>query len=469
MLPAVRAPGGFALPSDHQLLVFWLELLLLVSVARGLGALMSRIKQPAVVGELAAGLVLGPSVLGAIAPELQAWLFPTDDPLQRSLLGGLGWIGVFLLLVLTGLETELALIRRLGRGVGFVAMGSLLLPLLAGIDLGFYLPEAFVGESAPRLVFALFMGTALAISALPVIAKILSDLDLMRRNVAQALLAAAMLDDIVGWILLGTVAGLARSGSLEAGRLLFTIRGLLAFLVAAFTLGQRAVDALLRAVRLRRAGVASSLTAVLLIALASGALTHAIGLEGVFGAFVAGIVIGRSRFHDDEVFAHLEGVTRAFFAPLFFANAGLRVDLSLLAEPEVLHWGLLVLVAASRTKFVGAYLGSRLAGLAVREGIALAVGLNARGAVEIIVATVGLSLGVLNPRSYAIVVLLAMVTSMMAPLLLRWALSGWAGSEEERARLERERVLGGNVLVRATRVLLPSHGGPNSVLAARIV
>lgn len=469
ILSTALRSGGSALPSDHQLLVFWLELLALVAVARGLGALMARIGQPAVVGELAAGLLLGPSVLGAVAPGLQAWLFPPDDALQRSLLASLGWIGAFLLLLLTGLETELGLIRRLGRGVGFVAVGSLLVPLLAGVNLGFALPETFVGEGSPRLVFALFMGTALAISALPVIAKILSDLDLMRRNVAQALLAAAMLDDIVGWILLGAVAGLARSGSLEAGRLLFTVAGLLVFLALAFTLGQRTVDAVLRAVRLRRGGVASSLTSVLLIALSSGALTHAIGLEAVFGAFVAGIVIGRSRFHDEEVFAHLEGLTRAFFAPLFFASAGLRVDLGLLADPVVLRWGLVVLVAASLTKFVGAYLGSRLAGLAVREGMALAVGLNARGAVEIIVATVGLSLGVLNARSYTVVVLLAMVTSMMAPLLLRWALEGWAGSEEERARLERERVLGGNVLVRATRVLLPSHGGPNSVLAARIV
>jgi len=469
MLWRASRSGGSALPNDHQLLVFWLELLALVAVARGLGALMSRIGQPAVVGELAAGLLLGPSVLGAIAPGLQTWLFPTDDPLQRSLLAGLGWVGVFLLLVLTGLETELGLIRRLGRGVAYVAIGSLLVPLLGGINLGFALPESFVGEGAQRLVFALFMGTALAISALPVIAKILADLDLMRRNVAQALLAAAMLDDIVGWILLGTVAGLARSGSLDAGRLLVTVGGLTAFLGLAFTLGQRLVDATLRAVRVRRGGVATSLTAVLLIALAAGALTHSIGLEAVFGAFIAGIAIGRSRFHDSEVFAHLEGITRAFFAPLFFASAGLRVDLRLLADPEVLRWGLIVLAAASLTKFAGAYVGSRLSGLASREGIALAVGLNARGAVEIIVATVGLSLGVLNARSYTVVVLLAMVTSMMAPGLLRWALAGWAGSDEERERLERERVLGGNVLVRATRVLLPSHGGPNSVLAARIV
>ena len=208
---------------------------------------------------------------------------------------------------------------------------------------------------------------------------------------------------------------------------------------------------------------------ILLVALGAGGLTHSLGLEAVFGAFIAGIVLGRSRFHDADVFPHLDGLTRSFFAPLFFATAGLRVDLGLLRDPEVLQWGLVVVLVASASKAGGAYLGSRFAGLPQREGLALGVGLNARGAIEIVVATVGLSLGVLNPRSYALVVLMAMVTSMMAPPLLRAVLRNWHGDEEEQARLERERQLGGNVLVRASRVLLPSHGGPNSVLAARLV
>ena len=238
------------MPSEHQLLVFWCQLLALVFAARALGALMRRYGQPAVVGELAAGLLLGPSVLGKLAPGIQLWLFP-PDPVQRSLLGGLAWIGVFLLLVLTGLETDLALIRRLGSATARVAMGSLLLPVAAGIALGLALPEVFVGDAVSRNVFALFMGTALSLSALPVIAKILSDLDLMRRNVAQALIAAAMVDDVAGWILLGIVAGLAQSGAVDVSRLMLTIGGLVVFFVLAFSVGQRAVDALLRALRVR--------------------------------------------------------------------------------------------------------------------------------------------------------------------------------------------------------------------------
>lgn len=454
--------------SEHQLLLFWLQLLALLLTARALGGMLRAIGQPAVIGELAAGLLLGPSVFGHVAPPLHDWLFP-NDPLQHALLSGPAWIGVFLLLILTGLETDPALIRKLGRATGRVAIGSLVIPVLAGLALGLALPDSFVGGATERLVFALFMATALSISALPVIAKILSDLDLMRRNVAQVLLAAAMANDLVGWVLLGMVAGLAKSGTLDAARLAVTIAGLAVFLGLAFTVGQRAVDALLRTVRVRRWGAPGSLTAVLLVALASGATTHALGLEAVFGAFIAGIVLGRSHFHDTDVFDQIDGVTRSFFAPLFFATAGLRVDLGLLRDPTVLGWGVIVVAVASASKGVGAYLGARLAGLPVREGLALGAGLNARGAVEIVVATVGLSLGVLNPSSYALVVLLAVTTSMMAPPLLRAVLRGWTGSEEEQARLARERQLGGNLLVRDSRVLLPSHGGPNSVLAARLV
>ena len=454
--------------SEHQLLLFWVQLLALLLTARALGGMLRAIGQPAVIGELAAGLLLGPSVFGHLAPGLHDWLFP-NDPLQRALLAGPAWIGVFLLLIVTGIETDLALIRSLGRATARVAIGSLVVPVIAGVGLGMALPGVFVGGSTERVVFALFMGTALGISALPVIAKILSDLDLMRRNVAQVLIAAAMANDTAGWILLGIVASLARSGSLDAAQLAITVAGLVLFLSLAFTVGQRSVDALLRFVMVRGWGAPAHLTSVLLISLAAGATTHALGLEAVFGAFIAGVVLGRSRFHDTDVFEPIDAITRSFFAPLFFATAGLRVDLSLLNDPEVLGWGAVVLVVASASKAGGAYLGARLAALPWREGLALGIGLNARGAVEIVVATVGLSLGVLNPASYALVVLLAVVTSMMAPPLLRLVLRGWHGSMEEQARLARERQLGGNLLVRESRVLLPSHGGPNSVLAARLI
>lgn len=454
--------------SHEQLLLFWLQLAALVATARALGGLLRRIGQPAVVGELAAGLVLGPSVFGQLAPAARAWLFPAD-PVQQGLLSAVGWVGALLLLIVTGYETDLRLIRRLGTATARVALASLVIPLLVGMGVGYGMPETFLGPTAQRSVFVLFMGVALGISALPVIAKVLSDLDLMRRNVAQMIVAAAMANDMAGWVLLGVVSGLAQSGHVDVEGLVLTVVGLGAFLLFAFGPGQHLVDALLRGVRMRRSGALGAGSMMVLVGLVAGAVTHAIGLEAVFGAFIAGILLGRSRYQEQEAFSAIHTITTAFLAPLFFAAAGLHVDLALLAEPDVWRWGLVVLAAASGSKFVGAWLGAWAGGLPVRERLALGAGLNARGAVEIVVATVGLTLGVLSAASYTVVVLMAMATSMMAPPLLRWALSGWKGSREERERLERERVLGANVLLRPLPILLPSHGGPNSVLAARLL
>ena len=444
--------------TEHQLLVLWVQLLVLVLAARGLGGLLRRLGQPSVIGELAAGVLLGPSVLGRLAPGVWEWLFPAD-PVHAALMNGIAWLGVFFLLVLAGFETDLGLVRRLGRAAFWVSCGSLLLPLLAGLATGFVLPEAFLGRAANRTTFAAFMATALAISSLPVVAKVLTELNLMRRNFAQLTLAAGMANDVVGWVLLGVIARLAQSGDVEFADVAVSLGGLVVLVVFAFTWGQRLIDAQLRWVRQRHGGQTGTLTVIVLAALAGAAATQAVGLEGVLGAFIVGIVLGRSKFQESEAFATLEAVTLSFFAPFFFARAGLRVDLTLLADPAVLFWSGVVLAAASASKICGAYAGARLAGLESREGLALGAGLNARGAVEIVVASVGLSIGVLSISSYTAVVLMAIATSMMVPVLLRLVLHGWEGSAEERERLERERALDRNVLVRPMRVLLPTRGG----------
>jgi Kef-type K+ transport system membrane component KefB len=454
--------------SEHQVLVFWSQLLVILAVAHALMGLLRRLDQPPVIGALLAGFLLSGSALGALWPEGWSWLFP-PDPRQEGLLVGISWIGVALLLIVTGLETDVALVRRLGRAAACVSIGALALPLATGLTLGLVLPEAFLASEGSRGLFSLFLATALSISALPVIAKILSELDLMRRNVGQVTLAAASVGDLVGWVLLGTVSGVAHAGSFAWGDLALRLASVGIFLLVAFTAGQRVVDAALRLSRARGAGATGALGVAVLAAVGTGLASHLIGLEAFFGAFVAGILLGRSRFHESEVFGRVETITSALFAPLFFATAGLRADLSRLADPVVLSWGAIVLLAASLSKFAGAYFGARFAGMHPREGFALGSALNARGAIELVIATVGLSLGVLNPASYTVVVLLALVTSAMAPPLLRAVLRHWPGSEEEQERLARERLHGESLLVRPVPILLPSHGGPNSQLAARLI
>lgn len=452
---------------DH-LLIFWIQLLVLLAAAHGLGAIARRLGQPPVIGALGAGLLLSQSVFGALWPEAHVWLFPSD-PHQQGLLQGVAWIGVGLLVLITGFETDLELVRRLGRAAAAVAIGGLVLPFATGWGLGFVIPDSLVGPSASRTIFSLFIATALAISALPVIARVLVELDLMRRNIGQITLAAATVDDVVGWVMLGAVAGAARSGHFEGLDVVLRLGGVLLFVGFAMGPGQRLIDALLRLVMRRGAGVGGAVAVTMLVVLASGAVTQSLGLEAIFGAFVAGIVCGRSRYQPAETFGRFETLTSAVFAPLFFAAAGLRADLAALRDPEVLHWGLILLGAACGAKFLGVFLGSRVARLHPWEGLALGAALNARGAVELVVATIGLGAGVLNQSSYTIIILIALATSMMAPPFLRMAARRFRGSDEELERLERERLLGRNLLVRPSRVLLPTLGGPNSVLAARIL
>lgn len=455
-------------PGEHELLIFWVGLVAVVALARLLGLLARKVGQPPVIGELAAGIVLGPSVLGRLAPDVFDWLFPDDD-VQTAMLFTVSWLGVVCLLVVTGYETDLALIRRLGRAAGIVSTGSLVVPMAFGLGVGLVMPDLFVGGSGDRTVFALFLAAALSISSLPVIAKILGEMGFMRRDFGQLTLAAGMANDVVGWVLLGIVAGLAQAGAIEVGSILTTLAGLAVFFGLAFTVGQRALDWGLTRLRVARAPVHATTGLVLLFALGAGAITQWLGVEAVLGAFVAGVLLGRSRLRDHRTIEPVETMTTTFLAPVFFATAGLRVDLGLLGDPEVLLWAGIVLLAASLAKFAGSVLAARIAGLPGREGAALGIGLNARGALEIVIATVGLSLGVLNQASYTVIVLMALATSMAAPPLLRRVLANWAGTDEEQERLLREETLASNIIVRNEPVLIPTQGGMNSIMAAQVV
>jgi K+:H+ antiporter len=464
----MRSPVQIIPLDEHHLLIFWVQFVVLVLAARLLGAAMNRIGQPAVVGELAAGLMLGPSVFGALWPAGAQWLFPRDAA-QSAMLLTAGWVGIVMLLILTGFETDLALIRQLGMAAVAVAAGSVIVPFALGLGTGFMLPGEFLGQGKGTVVFALFIAAAMSISSLPVIAKILSELGMTRRNFGQLTLAAGMTNDVIGWLILGVIASMARSGSVQLGDLSVAVIGMVVFLGLAFTVGQRGVDRLLRRVRERRGGTLGAMAVTLIVAFGAGAITQALGVEAVLGAFIAGIVLGQSKFQDSRVRSNLESVTLTVLAPLFFATAGLRVDLGLLGDATVLLWSVIVIAVASIAKLLGAYVGGRLARLPNQEALALGVGLNARGALEIVIATVGLSLGVLNTRSYTVVVLMAIVTSMAAPPLLRMIAKRWQGSDEEQQRLQREETLSSNLLVRANRILLPVQRGEGSVMAAKIL
>jgi Kef-type K+ transport system membrane component KefB/nucleotide-binding universal stress UspA family protein len=465
---AVAEKGPIKPLGHHELLLILLELALLLLVSRGLGELMRRIKQPPVVGELLAGVLLGPSVFGWLLPNLQGDIFPKSQA-QSDLLSVVSWLGVLFLLVVTGLETDLNLIVRKGKTALLISLGGIVIPFTTGLGLGWFLPDGFLVNPNQRLVFSLFIATAMSISAVPVIAKVLMDLKLIRRDIGQVTLAAGMTDDTIGWILLSVVSGLASSGKFDFQTILRSVGGAVLFLGLAFTVGRSLMAWVFRWVDNFIGGPTASLSALLVLALGAAACTHSLGIEAALGAFVTGILAGQSPRFSREAGLTLELITSGFLAPIFFATAGLKVNLLQMLNPQTLGVGLIVLGVACFGKFTGAYIGSRVGGLTHWEGIAMGSGMNARGAMEIIVAIIGVSLGVLNPQMYSIIVMVAIVTSLMAPPLLRWALSNVAMSEEEVQRLEQEELASRSFIKRIRRILMPTQGGPNVRLAAQLV
>lgn len=452
----------------HAVFLLLLQICVLLAVARLLGEVMRKFRQPAVVGELLAGVLLGPTTFGLLAPELQSTIFPPVQS-QADLLSVVTWMGVLFLLIVTGFETDIRLILQRGKGALLISAGGIIVPFSTGLGLGWVLPEHFLASPSQRMVFALFMAVAMSISAVPVIAKVLFDLKLVRRDIGQLTLAAAMTDDTIGWILLSVVAGLATRGSIDLGAVMVSLGAAFAFLLFAFTLGGPVVGGVLSVVDRLGTGVSGQLSAVLVMAFGAAAFTQTMGIEAVLGAFVVGILARQARRFSNETAHSLEMVTVSFAAPIFFASAGLKVDVIRLLDTEVMLTGGLVLGIACLGKFVGCYLGSWVGGLSHWERLAMGSGMNARGAMEIIVATVGLGLGVLTPEMYSIIVMVAIVTSLMAPPLLRWTLSHVEIGADEARRLEREAMAATSFARSIRKVLLVARGDDQARIVSRLL
>ncbi len=451
--------------SGHQLVVLWTELASLLLLARLLGALARRFRQPAVVGELVAGLVLGPSVLGQLSPTALKWFLPSG-PGQGDLLTTVSQLSLLVLLVVVGADADLPLIRSLGPAAASVSATTLLLPLGAGVVAATLLPAGF-RAGHQHVAFVLLVAGAVGVSSLPVVGKIMADLGLLRRNFAQLSLAAGTANDMVGFLLVTAATGLSAAGT--DARLALALGGLLAAVVAVFTVGQWGVDAVLRRVRARGPNVAGSLTVAMVAAFAAAAACQAVGLEGALGGFLAGVALGRSRFQQGEAMAQLTRFTDAVLAPLFFATAGLRVDLTTLGRPSVLVATVLLVIGSLAAKGASGIVGARLAGLAWRDGVALGVVLNGRGTLQVIIAGAALTAGVFTSAAYSAVIVLAIVSSLSVAPMLSLVLRGWRGTEQEQARLDEERRLAANVMVRDERLLLATGGSPSSYVAAAVL
>jgi Kef-type K+ transport system membrane component KefB len=399
----------------HDTAWLFLTLGLLLAAARTLGEVARRLRQPAVLGEILAGVLLGPTVLGHWAPHL-GQLAP------RPAFDALTTVAIVLFLLLAGLDVQLSTLWRQRATAVSVGLAGLIVPFLLGFGVAWQWPQFFGrgGLSAHwPLVGALFFGTALAISALPVIARLLRDLKLYRSDVGTIVIAAAVFQDLLGWTLFTSVMALAHSTGGDplpaaAGTFVVTLAFVAVVVTAGRWLPRRATASLPR----RTAAPGALLAMVVALAFVCAALTESAGLHAVFGAFVAGIALGGSPLGRRTRRA-LEPVVTGVLAPLFFAGIGLKVDC--LAHLDVRLAAVVVLLAVIG-KVLPCGLAARWCGLPTRESWAVAFCLNSRGAMEIILGVVALQVGLITESLFVALVLMALVTTLMSGAGMGWLL-----------------------------------------------
>jgi Kef-type K+ transport system membrane component KefB/nucleotide-binding universal stress UspA family protein len=448
--------------------LFLLQIIVLLVGARLLGEFMQRIGQPAVMGQLIAGILLGPSALGAVWPWFHHLLFPTD-PGRRAMIGAVAELGILLLLLLTGMETDLAVVRQSRRSTFCVAIAGMAVPFLCGFALGEMLPQALLPNPARRLVTALFIGAALSVSSVKIVAMVVREVGFLRRSVGQVMIAAAIIDDTIGWIVISIAFGLSAHGGIAPASLAKSLGGVTVFLVLSFTFGRRLTFRVIRWINDSFISDVPVITAIIVLTGTMALITDAIGVGTVLGAFVAGILIGQSPILTRHIENQLRGLIFALFMPIFFALAGVTTNLGILAEPGPLALACVLVAIASLGKFVGVLIGGRLGGMTAAEALAAGCGLNARGSTEIIVATMGLAIGALDQRLFSAIVAMAVVTTMSMPPMLRWALARLPITPEEAARLEREEFEERGYVPRIERLLVAVDASPSGQFASQLI
>jgi len=388
----------------------------ILCAARIVGFLFRKVRQPQVVGEMFAGILLGPSLLGWVAPDAFTTLFPAAS---LGFLNALSQFGIVLFMFLVGLELDPRLIQERSHATLVVSHTSIVAPFVLGSALAIYLYPRLSDDSVRFFSFALFMGIAMSITAFPVLARILSERNLQRTELGAIAIACAAVDDVTGWCVLAGVVLLVRTTT-SAASLGVTIFGSLAYVLAMIFVVKPLVRRLLRLDERRGTISGDQLAMVVVLVLASGWTTERLGIHALFGAFLMGAIMPKEEGFVAQVMEKLHDAMVVLLLPLFFAFTGLRTSVGLVQGWTMWSYcGLIILVAVAG-KFGGGTLSARICGLPWRTAASLGVLMNTRGLMELVVLNIGLDLGVLSPALFTMMVIMALVTTVMTSPTLHW-------------------------------------------------
>ena len=383
----------------------------LLGAAKIAGELMQKIDQPSVLGEILAGILLGPTVLGHFKPQIYEALFPQTGAMPL-VMEGVTTLGVVFFLLAAGLEIDLRSIFRQGRSAILVSLCGVIVPFAVGLGAAGLFPRFFGAQpQADRLVFALFIGTALSISALPVIAKVLIDLNLLRSEMGNVVMSSAMFDDLVGWILFSMILGMMNAGEHTLGGVRRTIVLVLAFAAILLTVGRWVIDKLLPRIQAHTSWPGGVLGFIFTLTLFAAAFAEYAGIHAVFGAFIVGIAIGESTHLRTRTKEQIHEIVTNVFAPFFFASIGLHTNF---VSNFNLGVTVTVIVVACAGKLLGAGGGARLSGMDRRTSWGIGLAMNARGAMEMILGLLALQYGLIRETMFVALVVMALLTSMLS-------------------------------------------------------
>ncbi|RJP58025.1 MAG: cation:proton antiporter [Ignavibacteriales bacterium] len=398
----------------NEITFFLIGIAVMLLFARVFGEIVRKLNQPFVIGEIIAGIILGPTLLGTLFPEFFNSLFVASENVQIAQ-DGLIQISVILLLLVSGLEIDLALVLKQGPAAVKTSLASIIIPFAVGFGFAFLAPQ-FLGieDSSSVLVFALFIGTALSITALPVVVKTLMDLNIFRSKIGSIIISSAMVNDLIGWIIFSIILSMIGTDGhgLGLGNVIIIT---FVFIIFFLTIGKKIFDIILPKLKKHTIVPGGIINLVLIAGFLGSAFTEYIGIHAIFGAFIIGIAIGDSAHLDEKTRNIIHEFVTNIFAPLFFVSIGLRVNF--LANFDLLLV-LIFLILAFVGKVVGGYLGSKISGFSRNDSMIIGFGMNSRGAMEIVLGTLALQFGLIQEKVFVALVIMALFTSISsAPLM----------------------------------------------------
>lgn len=398
----------------HNLAPHFLTLIVVIAFARLMGLVFRKIGQPPVMGEVLGGIILGPSCFAYFFPEATNYLFHANS---LVFLKHVAEIGICLYLFVMGLEIDLPRLQKSARSALLISQLSIIVPFLLGLFLAYIIFDEYAPKGFSFLSFSLFISVSLSVTAFPVLARILSDSPLHKTRLGDLALTCAAIDDITAWCLVAVVTGITTSSLSGAG---LTIGLTIAYVVFMLFIVRPTFSNIIPKLEKKFERLPEALLAFSILgALISATITEAIGIHGLFGAFLFGAVIPHDSLIAHDVSQRLQDFLRILFLPAFFALTGMKTQILLISgSADWIICGLIIILAIAG-KFGGAFLGGILSKNTRRESAVLGILMNTRGLVELIVLNIGLTIGVLTPRLFTMLVIMALVTTFMAGPLLR--------------------------------------------------